>query len=345
MSAWGWMLSKVGHRDNQKFNAMVRIMAQEHQVSEGRIKRDMYKNILTRGCGYTDYFRGDYFRATKELKDTSVNTKTFYKLLEYLNDEGYVNIMRDKIVFCDVFRSYLGREFLNLRVATPDEFCAFIEHKDSLFAKKAAGFRSLGVSKVDLSRVVTKQDALRLYEELRANEQYLVEETIQQAPEVCELCLSSVASFRVVTLVDGAGKAHLLGNTMRVNMDAEQELVGVTNTAYFHLNEDGTLDGLPFNDLGERFEEHPATHKRFDEVAVPCVREAFDLCLRAALEVPQVRYVGWNVAFSDHGPVLMEGNSYPSYQLMQFPRVTGRTTGHLADIAAVLGDEMSKIKL
>lgn len=342
MSAFQWMMSKVGHRDDEKFNHMVSTIALEHGVSRGRVVLDMYWNALTRGAGFTDYFRGDYWGASKERKDTFVTTRSYYKLLEYLNDEGYANVMRNKIVFCDVLHAYLGREFINLRVATPDEFTRFIEDKDCVFAKMEEGFGGHGVSRVDLTDA--KADGgRRLYDELREKKQYLVEEAIRQSAELNGINPSSVGSFRVVTLVKD-GVAHVMGNALRVNRD-EGDVIGCTSDLYFSLNEDGTLASRAVDDLGTVYEAHPVTGKPFSEVRIPGVREAYAMCRRAAMEVPQVRYVGWDVAFSADGPVLMEGNAYPSYQMLQFNKATGKTTGHLGELAEILGDEMQQIVL
>lgn len=342
MSAFQWMMSKIGHRDDKKFNSMVDTIAREQGVARGRIVRDMYWNALTRGAGFTDYFRGDYWGASKTRKDTFVTTRSYYKLLEYLNDEGYANVMRNKILFCDVLHEYLGRAFINLRVATAEEFAQFIEGKDCVFAKMEEGFGGHGVSRVDLAEA-KENGGRRLYDELRAKKQYLVEEAIQQSAALDEINPNSVGSFRVVTLVKD-GVAHLMGNALRVNQDAS-DVIGCTSDLYFSLNEDGTLASRAIDDLGTIYERHPVTGKRFAEVRIPGVREAFDLCLRAAMEVPQVRYVGWDVAFSTDGPVLMEGNAYPSYGLVQYCRMNGKTTGHLKEIADVLGNEMSQIAL
>ena len=63
------------------------------------------------------------------------------------------------------------------------------------------------------------------------------------------------------------------------------------------------------------------------------------------MKLPQVRYIGWDVAFSVSGPVIVEGNEYPGYGFLQFHKLTGSRTGHLKTIADVLGDEMNNIKL
>lgn len=322
---------------------MVHSIACEHGVSELRVKADMYLNALTRGAGFTDYFRGEYWDASKERKDTFVTTKSFYQLLHYLNDDASANVMRDKLAFCNVFRSYLGRGFLDLRTATPEEFARFIDGKRIVFAKTAMGFRSMGVKRVDVAGVTSEADARALFDDLRAHEFNLVEEAIEQAAELDEVNPGSVASFRVVTLVKD-GRSYVLGNALRMNKGVS-DMTELHDVMFGKLQEDGSFVLPPVDGLGARFEVHPVTGKRFADVRIPQVQEAFELCLRAALEVPKVRYVGWDVAFSTHGPVLIEGNAYPSYQLLQYVKLTGKTTGHLQEIAEVLGDEMDQIKL
>ena len=75
------------------------------------------------------------------------------------------------------------------------------------------------------------------------------------------------------------------------------------------------------------------------------VKEAFEMALKAALEVPEVRYVGWDIAITKDGPVIMEGNEYPSYGLVQYYLFNDEHVGHLKQISDILGDEMRNIKL
>lgn len=47
--------------------------------------------------------------------------------------------------------------------------------------------------------------------------------------------------------------------------------------------------------------------------------EVRDLALRAAAAFPWVRFVGWDIAISEGGPVLVEGNERWSTSLIQMP--------------------------
>ena len=50
---------------------------------------------------------------------------------------------------------------------------------------------------------------------------------------------------------------------------------------------------------------------------IPCYAQAVELVKRAALVVEQVKYVGWDVSISENGPVLVEGNVIPGYDMCQ----------------------------
>ena len=69
------------------------------------------------------------------------------------------------------------------------------------------------------------------------------------------------------------------------------------------------------------------------------------MVLKAALEVPEVRYVGWDVAITKNGPIIIEGNENPSYGLIQYYLFNDEHEGHLLKISNILKDEMKNIKL
>ena len=340
VSAGKWLLHKFTDINRERLDKHIDIISRNTGKSKLYIRMDMAWNFLTQGTGYTDYFRGDFINLTREEKKTWATARRFYKLNAYLNDERYSVILQDKLIFNEMFKDYLKRDFISLRKSTPDDLRRFIEGREYVFAKESTGEGGHGIKKLKVSEI---KDVEALYDELCSKGQYLVEEAIIQSDELNEINPYVVNSFRIVTLYKDTG-AKVISNALRINQDAA-EVIGCTNDLYFSLGEDGRIDSNVIDDYANVYETHPMTGKRFANVCISDVKKAFEMCEEAASRIPQVRYIGWDVAFSTKGPVLVEGNEYPGYGILQFYALKGKRTGHLKEVADFLGDEYNNIRL
>ena len=335
-----WLMHKFKDINKDRLNKHLDIISEKSGKSKLYIRFDMARNFITQGTGYTDYFRGDFINLTREEKKTWATARRFYKLNAYLNDERYSVILEDKLIFNEMFKEYLKRDFISLRKSTPDDLRRFLSGKEIVFAKDATGEGGHGIRKLKVSEI---DDTDALYRELCSRGQYLIEEAIVQSGELNEINPYVVNSFRVVTIFKD-GRAKVVSNALRINQDAS-EVIGCTNDLYFSLGEDGRIDSNVIDDYANVYETHPMTGKRFSEVLIPDVKKAFEMCEEAANRLPQVRYIGWDVAFSVKGPVLVEGNEYPGYGILQFYALKGSRTGHLKEVADCLGEEYDNIRL
>lgn len=340
MSVRKWIYKKIKGMDKERLNKHIEVISKNTGKSKMYIKYDILKNFITRGSGYTDYFRGDYINLTSKEKDTFVTAKKFYKIIHYLNDQRYIVLLNDKLVFNKYFNEYIKRDYINLRESNIDEFKKFLKGKKIVFAKEPTGEGGHGISKI----VVKDYDAKELYNKLTSNNQLLVEEEIIQSNDLNEINPNVVNSFRIITIMDKEGKVHLVNNALRINQD-DAEVIGCTNDLYFSLNEEGKINSNVIDDYGNIYDKHPLTGKKFSDVKIKGVKEAFDMCIDAHKKIPQVRYIGWDIAFTNKGPVMVEGNEYPGYGLIQHFKLKNKKEGHLKEISDVLGDEINNIDL
>ena len=339
MSSNSFMMRKLTAIDYEKLDKLAGEIALRNNKSKSYVKRDMIKNFVKWGIGYTDYLKGDYINLTEEQKKGYVTTKSFNKLLHYLNNPKYDACMSDKIVFNRIFKDYIKRDFIDLRNSSLDDFKKFIKGKKNVFAKPPTDFGGHGIEKVCVKDI---KDIKSKYEELKKKKLNLIEEEIIQAKELDKLNPYAVNSFRIVTLVKD-GKAYILANALRINLD-DAIAIGCSD-AYMRLDESGHVCSRVVDDVANVYEYHPMAKIPFKDVVVPYVKESFEMALKAALVVPEVRYVGWDIAITENGPLIMEGNEYPSYGLVQYYLFNDEHEGHLKQIADILGDEMEKIKL
>lgn len=333
------MLKKFKSIDYARMKKTLAVIRAETHRPTALILLDMFGSYLRYGTGYTDYFRGNFAQITPAEKRTFVTARSFYNILHYLNDQQYIGIFHNKLIFSRLFHDYLRREDLNLLRCTDADVASFLQRHPVVFAKDPVGEGGHGVTRVVSAEV---PDAAAFRQQLLQNGQYLLEEGIVQCAEVNELNPNVVCSLRIVTLVKDH-QAHLLRTALRMNQD-EKNVIGCTDDVYCSIGPDGRIDSNVVDDFGNVYDRHPLTGKKFSEVVLPHMDEAIQMCLRAALEVPQVRYVGWDVAFSVNGPLIVEGNEYPGYGLLQFYRLTGKRTGHLKEIRDIIGDEVDRVK-
>lgn len=339
MSLKRMMVDKVKAIDYDKLNKLASDIAKRNNKTVNYVKKDMIKNFIKYGIGYTDYLKGDYINLTEEQKKTFLTTKNYYKFLKYFNNDTYIATMSDKLVFNKIFKDFLGREFIDLRTTSLEDFKKFIKGKDVIFAKPPISFGGHGIEKITLKDV---DNIEQLYISLREKKLNDVEEAIIQHKELDKLNPYAVNSFRIVTLVKD-GKSYIVGNALRINID-DAIAIGCSD-AYMRLNEDGTISSKVVDDVANVYEEHPLAKIKFKDCKIPYVKEAYELALKAALVVPEMRYIGWDIAITPKGPVIMEGNEYPSYGLIQYYLFNDEHEGHLSTIRKVIGDELDKIDL
>lgn len=80
---------------------------------------------------------------------------------------------------------------------------------------------------------------------------------------------------------------------------------------YTFVESDGMVR-LPAVDKADRlYETHPISKTKIVGFKVPLYDQTIELVKQAACIVPQVAYIGWDVAIGENGPMIIEGNCYP----------------------------------
>lgn len=179
----------------------------------------------------------------------------------------------------------------------------------SIFAKPTGGMQGKGCFAFDLS------DIARIY----ANEglellkgHYVYQEIIAQHPTMAELHPSSVNTLRIDTYRTDQGEVDIMSALTRIGASKSCVDNASSGGCFVGVNlEQGTLMPKGFMLPKQNpaiLECHPDTEMVFDGFEIPFFREAIMITRRAAEMIP-VSVVGWDVAISHDGPMLVEGNA------------------------------------
>ncbi len=149
-------------------------------------------------------------------------------------------------------------------------------------------------------------------------EAFVVQERLHPHALLRELSGRDVLqTVRVVTLRDESGSVHILLTLLRVAIGAEAVdsfRSGATRNALAVVSADGVTTAtyrVARSGFGlEATPVHPGTGRPTVGVAVPDWDGVRDLVTRAAAAFAPLRAVGWDVAPTDAGPVLIEANAW-----------------------------------
>lgn len=318
---------------NASFEKFFKVLGNAHERS-GKNKVflffDMLSSMARYGAGYNDYVTFEFWNLSGRQRDTYLTRFRSKKLMMYMNDHDYAHIFDNKNEFNEVFRKYIGRECIDMEVATDEEVKAFFEGRKKYFAKMKDLSCGLGC---ELLRKEDFADSDAFLSYIKEKGFTTVEDVIENHPDVAKLYPYSVNTMRIITLLDKQGEPHALIAVFKMGRDGR-----VVDNYGLHSPVDMETGEILYpchsgdTTAGLHFTEHPNTHVKLVGYKVPFVKEAVAMAKEAAKVVPQMRYVGWDVAVTPNGPVIIEGNNYCAHDFWQLPGQTPEGIGILPAI-------------
>ncbi|OGW55645.1 MAG: hypothetical protein A2Y81_01085 [Nitrospirae bacterium RBG_13_43_8] len=273
------------------------------------------------------YFYNLYEAANHDIASLYVHEHEIVSLMRFLNATHQVRILDDKRSF---FRecTRLGfqtipivAEFEDGKLKTYIDSANNILPKTDLFAKPALGKCGKGIESYGYDRetdryccndgtLITRDQLLRRLSQCSKRSPYIIQERIFNHPEISELFSEALCTIRVVTGRAPSGPAEPLVSTFKMptnncindNFAAGGIAVAVEKTT-------GVLGkGITRDIAAERVSRHPDTGHTFSGFRIPYWHQIIQLCLRIHDAFPDFSFVGWDVAVTKDGPVLVEAN-------------------------------------
>ncbi len=297
------------------------VVSHMHKRS-GRSHLDIFKDMTRcyKEQGYTwlNYLTFGFDEILDPLQRRSYLSeyKDNTKIIRTCNTKANMEIFEDKGLFNSRFKDFLGREALDLRRVDYSLFRKALLDHPVLFFKTPSDCGGDNIIRIETEKV---EDAKALYDRLIKNNQVVLEEAIIQDKKMQELSLKSVNTLRVGTATNPQGQVSVAYMTLRFNTTDSHFDNTSLGGAFTLLSEDGTINFPAYINYPREksFTRHPATGMDLLGFKLPQIDRVKDLVKNSALVLPESRYIGWDVAITPEGPVLVEGNSIPSVELFQ----------------------------
>lgn len=313
MKRIGYVFKRLFHMSFKGFFETINKIHQRSGKSKIALFFDMIYCSIKFQAGYTDYFLFYFEELNNKQRSTYITRGVNNGYLKELNDSSYYHFLRNKIEFNHKFNQYLNREFIDLGTSTIDEFKAFVGRHPIFMAKPVALSGGFGVEKYEIK---AKDNLDKIYHNIMDKKQFLLEEFIIQDKEMNRLCPASVNTLRIVT-VRKNNKTTIMLRAIRIGN-------GINHVDNFHsggmyslFDENGVITKPAMDREGKLFVTHPTTGVKIEGFHIPYYQEALDLVMKLSTVIPEIGLVGWDIAISNKGPVLVEGNELPGYDIYQ----------------------------
>lgn len=269
--------------------------------------------VFRYGFALSDYLNYKLYNKKGKERKKYVSTRTENKFYETVSPSAYKKRYTIKPDFLADFKEYTKRDFCVPQEEKYQEFLDFLDKHEVFMSKPYDGLGGADVKKEYTKDITDKKE----YFENAIKNRIFLEELVVQHPVMNKLCDKSVNTMRIMTFNDN-GKSRIIWMGLRVGN-------GINSIDNFHaqgmaVNIDintGKLVGNAIDkDLNE-YSEHPLTHVKFDGFQIPCFEEAKKMVLEASLRSDKILVVGWDVAISKDGPVIIEGNRRPGFDIVQ----------------------------
>lgn len=264
-----------------------------------------------------------FYNMDGKHRDTYVTRVRNKKMITLLNDPETAEIFDHKTKFNPRFRDYLGRDFLVVDEMTLEQFTEFVKDKERIFAKPDVGESGKGIERLKKADFESVEE---MYRYIKAQGFGVIGEMIIQHEAMSRLYPSAVNTLRIVTLLTGSPEhwePQLIYAVVKIGAGGKY-VDNLENGGMFCPidYETGEITGVGHTSALTTLTHHPETGIELMGYRIPYVKEAIELCKKAALEEPGMRFVGWDCAITPTGPAIIEGNDYPGYDFWQQPEHT-----------------------
>ena len=249
-------------------------------------------------AAFYDYLEFEFYLLNTNQRKTYLTSGKNNEIVKNFNNKNYRYIFDNKDEFNNKFKKYLKRDYLNSNF-TKEDLNKFIKNKNKIIVKPIDKNGGQGIKIIDCNDK-------NIYEKYH---NYLLEEIIIQNKKLDELYNKSVNSLRVITFYDGKN-VHILQSILRIGNN------GITDNfssggMYAFLNEKGIVITPAIDKNDNIYGIHPLSKKQILGFKIPLFDKVTELVEKSAKEIPQIQYIGWDIAILENEVCIIEGNSYP----------------------------------
>ena len=278
------------------------------------------------GFDTEDYFIiGNGYTLSKYEKKRFFTKKRYFWLQDHVNKTDYIHLLENKAEALNLFKDLVSRNWLYAPNSCFSEFMDFIRKTPVFIAKPVGGMCGNGIEKYNITNESSMEELKTLYNRL-VTDDMLCEECLKTHDDIY-LGTTALSTFRIFTMIDKKGDVHVLKAKYRASIG--DTITDATDGCCIHYPvsiQYGIIEGPGINETEKRkdYFYHPDCDKLVVGMKIPKWDRVLEVVTKAAKKIPQVRYVGWDIAITNNSVEIIEGNHNPyhgTFEIMGLDRL------------------------
>ncbi|MFT3705711.1 MAG: sugar-transfer associated ATP-grasp domain-containing protein [Agriterribacter sp.] len=303
----------------EKFYRNFKYVKEKNHISSVGLYKDILFSSLKYNVSFMDYFKLRFFDKTKKERAEYAGAGFMYKYQLLMNPRGHRDVLENKVKFLNHFKDFSGRTWATIDKLESDPALVqqflddergkvVLKNSHGQAGKEVIVFETKGVSKEQLLDVMKK------------NHFDLIERFVVQHDDLMKIAPRGLNTARIITQYHD-GKVDIIGTSLRLSVLMNIDNISAGNFAVPVDPETGVVtdSGIYVDVTKEDVFTHPLTGFELIGFKVPFWKECREIVTKAALLTPENKSIGWDVAITNDGPLLIEGNHNWNNDLWQMP--------------------------
>jgi hypothetical protein len=306
--------------DWAKLRSFLEYASVQEKKSKPALVTDMLTSSLKYNISLIEYFQFGFYKLSNAERSTYAGTGFMYEYHLSMNPKTSRNVLEDKLQFLKHYKQFVKHKFASVHDIEKNHDLAVSLLSNSsgkVVLKSSSGQCGDGIE----VRSSKDFDAESLISRLKSSGNDLVEEFVVQHDALNGLSPSGLNTIRVFTQLTKDNKVEILGARLRITVNSSVDNLAAGNIAAPINLETGIIDGAAiYSDITKREETvHPVTKVKIIGFQIPFWNETIKMVAQAALKNTENRSIGWDIAITNNGPELIEGNHNWCKLLWQLP--------------------------
>ncbi len=297
--------------EEQMFEKMIKDYAEEANIPLNELKKDIKQCKKKFNISVEDYIDFDFDKLNDTQRSTYLTNGYMENFVKKFNDAKDLQKFKNKVEFDTIFKDYIKRDFCSTKDLTLKQLQKFIQDKDKIVYKPLDLALGEGFTIFDCHN-----DIKAIYKEIKEKRDGIIEDYIVQHPDL-EKISPSVNTLRIVIFNTGK-ECKILTACLRMGVNKMVDNFCAGGIAAGIDLKTGKINTTAIDKKKHRYKEHPVSKVKLVGFKIPYWKESIDLVKKCYNLIPTVRYIGFDVAITKDGPIIVEGNaSLPDYMIMQ----------------------------